>query len=409
MRPSFLAMAALLAATPAFAQDTPPAGAFPHIAMEADLGLYSVSTTRAPDAERRGTSLFLFGEIAAGLHLAPGLSIQGVLTFEPIGEGDTTGGTPHGGLIGFRRQAAFLEALFVEWKPEDSLTLQAGRFVAPFSRGYEDFPGILTRLRAEEVQAIGDSLGVAASWTFLSDPDLGEHDLSAAVFTLDRTALSSTFITRRRCCDERYERYNRNTEAQGGPANNGRFDNATLALDGDGFAWLPGFSYHLAVVSRGPGVDGTAREWGYAVGLRHEQRWSPDHRTLLFAEGVQFRNAGGRPRSEVTTFGTDPGSGEVTEGTAETTLSERRTFTTLGVQHRYGDWRGTLAWQRDQRKRSLDTLPTENYVEVSVGRDLGHGFGLDVGYQWGRYAREETRTLGTSHAVLMRLGYSGGF
>ena len=408
MRAGLLAAAAILLAAPAFAQDPAPVRVFPHVAMEADLGLYSVSTTRAPDAERRGTSLYLFGEIAAGLHLAPGLSIQGVLTFEPIGEGDSTGGTPHDGVIGFRRQAAFLEALFLEWKPDEALTLYGGRFVAPFSRGYHDFPGILTRLRAHEVQMIGDSLGAGASWTFLSDPRFGEHDISAAVFTLDRSALSSTLITSRRCCDERYERYSRNTERQGGPANNGRFDNAAIALDGDGFAWAPGLSYHLAVVTRGHGLDGSAREWGYAAALRYEHRWSADHRTLFFAEGVQFRNAGGRPHAEIETFGTDPETGEMIEGTAETTLAERRTFTTLGVQHRYGDWRGTLAWQRDQRKRSLDPLPTENYVEVSVGRDLGRGFGIDLGYQWGRYVREETGTLGTSHAVLVRLGYSGG-
>ena len=53
-------------------------------------------------------------------------------------------------------------------------------------------------------------------------------------------------------------------------------------------------------------------------------------------------------------------------------------------------------------------LPTENYVEVSVGRDLSRGFGIDLGYQWGRTMREETGTLGTSHAVLVRPGYSGG-
>ncbi len=51
-------------------------------------------------------------------------------------------------------------------------------------------------------------------------------------------------------------------------------------------------------------------------------------------------------------------------------------------------------------------LPTENFFEVSVGRDLGHGFGLDVGYQYGRYAREEAGGLGTSHALLVRLGWT---
>jgi len=394
---------ALLLALPAAAQD------YPQLAVETDLGLYAVSTTAASDGERRGGSLFLWGEIAAGLHVAPGLSLQGVIAFEPIGEGDATGGTPADGLIGFRRQAAYLHALFLEWKPSETLTLQGGRFIAPFARGHHDLPGILTRIRAHEVTMVGDALGIGGTYTFFSHPDLGEHDLSAAVFTLDRTFLSSTWITRRRCCEERYERFDRNTRAQGGPGNTGQLDNLALALDGDGFSWAPGLSYHLGLVSRGPGVDGTAREWGYAAALRYRHRWTAAHSTLLFVEAVQFRGAGGRPRAEVTLLAIDPDTGDSLEETVETTVSERRTFTTLGLQHRWGAWRGTLAWQRDQRKRSADTLPTENFVEVSLGRDLGAGFGLDVGYQHARYAREEAGRLGTAHAVLVRLGYSGGF
>ena len=372
-------------------------GFTPHISGEADLGLYGVSTVNAKDSARRGTSLYLFGEVATGFHIAPGLSLQTVVAFEPIGEGDALGGFPMDGVIGFRRQSAFLEAFFAEWKPDDGLTLYGGRFVAPFGRGHHDFPGILTRIRAHEVQMIGDAMGVGGTWNFLSDPRFGEHDISAAAFTLDRTFLSSTWLTRRRCCDERYERYNRNTEQQGGPANNGQMDSFALSLDGDKFDFAPGLSYQLSLVSRGVAKeDGTAREWGYSAALRYEQRWSAAQRTLFFAEAVQFRNADGRPR-----FETDTGD--------ETTIAERRNFTTLGAQHRLDEWRGTLAWQRDQRKRSVDTLPTENYIEASIGRDIGHGFGLDVGYQYGRQLIEESGQLGTTHAVLARLSWRGGF
>jgi hypothetical protein len=395
--------AALLLAAPAAAQEV---RLYPHLATEVDLGLYGVGTTSATDRARRGNSLYLFGEIAAGLHLAPGFSIQGVLAFEPIGEGDSTGALPGDSTTAFRRQSAFLEALFAEWRPVEGATFYAGRFTAPFGRGHHDFPGILPRVRAHEVSLIKDSLGFGGSLTVLSSPVLGEHDVSAAAFTLDRSFLSSTLLTRRRCCDERYERFSRNTAAQGGPGNTGQLDSFAVALDGDGFEWLPGFSYHLGLVSREAGRDGTAREWGYAAAIRYERRWSDAHRTLLFAEGIQFRNAGGRPLGEVTTFGLDPDSGEEVETVTDTPIRERRTFTTLGLRHQYGPWRGTVAWQRDQRKRSVEPLPTENYVEASVGRELGRGFGLDVGYQYGRYAREEAGGLGTSHSILFRLGWS---
>ncbi|MGK7870693.1 hypothetical protein [Falsiroseomonas sp. E2-1-a20] len=204
---------------------------------------------------------------------------------------------------------------------------------------------------------------------------MGEHDISAAIFTLDRTALSSTFATRRRCCDERYERFNRNTRQQGGPANTGQADNFAVALDGDGFAWAPGLSYHLSVLTRGA--------------------------------GVQVCNAAARPRTEITRLGLDPDTGDEFETVLETALRERRTFTTLGLQHRIGEWRGTVAWQRDQRKRRVETLPTENDLEASIGTDLPYNFTADAGYQHGRYAREEAAGLGTSHALLFRLGWRG--
>src|SRR5690606_41884885 len=112
------------------------------------------------------------------------------------------------------------------------------------------FPGILPMIRAHEVSLVGESLGFGATWTIVADPRFGAHDLSAAVFTLDTTVLSSTGFTRRRCCEGEYERFARNTRAQGGPGNHGRLDNVAIALDGDRIPWLPDFAYHLAVASR---------------------------------------------------------------------------------------------------------------------------------------------------------------
>lgn len=395
----------LLLAAPCVAQEV----RFPQISGEIDMSAIGVGTTSSTDRARRGSSVFLFGEVAMGLALSENFSVQGVLATEPIGEGDSTGGFPDGGLIGFRRQALFLEQLYAEWKPSDVVTLQGGLLVAPFGRGYHDFPGILASVRAHEIYLIDQSLGGAATWTYLADPRFGNHDISGALFTLDRTFLTSTLLTRRSCCDARYERYNRNTVAQGGPGNNGTFNNFAIALDGDNMPFLPGFSYHLGVISQAPGSDGTAREWGYAAGLRYERRWSEDQRTLLFAEGVQFRNAGGRPVVQVPTLGLDPDTGDEVLGVENSAVSERLTFTTLGVQHRIGPWRGTLAWQQLQRKRSIDPLPNENWYEASVGRELGRGFSLDVGYQYARFADEETSGRGSSHAVLARLRFTGGF
>lgn len=407
MRAGLLLAAAIAAfAAPAVAQDSTGVR-YPQLGVEIDMSLIGVGTTQASDRRREGTSLFLFGEVAAGLTLAENVSLQAVLATEPIGEGDTTGGFPAGGLTVFRHQALFLEQFYADWKPFDSLALQGGILIAPFGRGYHDFPGILTAIRAHEVYLFSQRLGVGGTWTYLDDVRFGTHDVSAAVFTLDRSFLTGTWLTSPRCCDERYERYRRNTRAKGGPGNNGRFDNFAIALDGDRIPFLPGFSYHLAVISQAPGADGSAREWGYAAGIRYQHRWTRDQTTLLFAEGVHFRNAGGRPRleREISTF--DPDTGEEILSTEETTLAERLTFTTLGLQHRLGPWRATLAWQQLRRKRSLDPVPVENWFEASLGRELGAGFSLYIGYQYARYVDEESAARGTSHAILGRLRYTG--
>jgi len=364
------------------------------------MGLYGISTLSRADARREGTSIFLDGEIAAALHLTPQLSLQAALKSEPAAEAE-----PNGGLVGFRYQAAFIEQLFAEWSPRDEIRLHGGKFTAPFGRGFHDFPGVLTALRAGDVYEIAESLGFGATWTFLSDPTLGEHDLSAAVFTLDTSFLSNTFITRERCCREGFDRFSRNSRRQGGPGNSGRLNNFAIALDGDRFAWLPDFSYHLSVVSRAHGTDGSAREWGYAAGLRYELSLTPELRTLFFAEHVEFRSAGGRAIETVEV----PAGEEGAEPTMlDVPVAERRRFTTIGAQTSYGPWRATLAWQRDQRKRSVNTIPTEQFLEISAGRDLGWGFGLDVGYQYSRYARDDG-TRGQANAIVRVLRFRQDF
>jgi hypothetical protein len=389
-RPAFLllAAAALGAATGARAQ-----GFEPHLAGEVELGMYGIGTYDAPSGRATGTDAQLRGEIGLGLHLTPEFSLQGSIATEPVGEVE-----PNGGLVGLRYQGAYIETLYADWRPVQDLSLYAGKFSAPFGYGHHAFPGVLAQVRAHEVYLIKEQLGAGATWTFLSDPGgLGEHDLSLAVSTLDTSFLSETAFTRKRLSDGDFERYSRNRRAQGGPGNTGQSDTIAMALDGDGIAGLPGFAYHLAVLSRGAGRDGTAREWGYAAGAQQEIRWNTELRTLLFAEHVEFRNAGGRPLLE------DDATGE------ETPDHARRRFTTIGARTSWGEWRATAVWQRDQIKSSAEPTPTARWFEVSVGRELAWGFGIDVGWQHSRLPDEETGRRGNSQAVIGLLSWRAEF
>jgi hypothetical protein len=345
---------ALAAALPAAAQEIrPAAGLGPQLSGEMELNLYGVRTYRAPEARRRYTDIYAKGELELGLHLTPGLSVQSTVKFEPVAEGGENGGSR-----AFQDQAAFVESLFLLWEPTDRLKLQAGKFTAPFAFGYGAFPGIRLADRAEEIEEIAESMGFGASYTWLSDLTWGEHDISAAVFALDTSFLSSTFITRKRWGRDEAEHYARNTRFQGGPGNTGRLNNWAVALDGDQIGWLPNFAYHASVLSRGAGEDGTAREWGLALGAQYEIGWTDRLKTTLFAEWLQFRSAGGRPV-------------EALEDGTEAAVAERRRNWTLAARTSHGPWRATIGWQRDERQRAANGVPGENYLEVSAGRELG--------------------------------------
>jgi hypothetical protein len=392
---------AVLGAAPVHAQPASPGVGFPQIAGEINMGLYTTGTLGSTDRRQRGTNSFLFGEIAAGLHLTPELSIQGLVHVEPVGETE-----PNGTWTAFRYQGAYLESLNLNWRPTERLNLYGGKFSAPFGYGHHTFPGILPLIRAHEAYLVRESLGFGATTTVVSSERFGEHDLSAAVFTFDTSFLSNTAFTRKSCCEGDFERYRRNYRAQGGAGNTGRLDNFAIALDGDRIGWLPNFSYHLAMVSRGPGRDGTDREWGYAVGARYQINWQSDLRTLLYGEHVDFRGAGGRPREATLGF-FDDNEGDF--AATEAAVSERRRFTTIGAQTTHGPWRANIAWQRDQRKRSINPVPTASYLEVSVGRELLWGFGVDVGYQYARHPVEDGEGRGQSNSLLGVLRYRASF
>lgn len=365
---------------------------YPQVSVEADLRLFFSSSPRQAEGVARGTQIYGRGEVLMGIHLTPQLSIQTSLHLEPVQEV-----FPDGGVVGFRYAGGFIDSLYLDWRPIDTLRFEIGKFTAPFGYGYHYFPGILPRWRAHEIYWIREADGVGGTWTFLSHPSFGEHDLSAAVFTLDRSILSSTFVTRRPCCFVDAERYERNTAAVGGPGNTGRLNNFSIALDGDRFSWLPNFSYHLALVSRGPGQGGTAREIGTAIGARYEHVWSRDLRTLFFFEYVDFRNAGGRP------LVTDDATGETVP------QSTRRRFTTIGARLTYDGWRTALIYQQDLQKQAVNPIPTQRYYEISFGRDVFRNLGFDIGYQYARVARDTGQSMLDSHTFLAMLTWRPSF
>ena len=363
-----------------------PTRAFPQVSLDVNLNLYGIGTPAASARDREGVSSFLFGHINPGFHLAPSFSVQGFIHPDPAGDFE-----PNGAVTFLRRQNVILEQLFAEWRPVEGFQVYGGKFNAPFGYGYEYFPGVLASFRAHDVYLVREVVGGGANWTLPVPEGWGGHTLAASVFTVDTSFASNSLITRQRCCDPGFGRYVRTTLRAGGAGNTGNLDNFAVSLEGSGMAALPGLTYNLGLLSRGPGKDATRREWALAAGLRYERLWTDSIKTLAFGEFVEFHNAGGNPVEEAANGG-------------EGIVSERRRFWTVGTQVQSGPWRGTLVWQRDEAKRSLNPLPRQDYYEASVGRDLGSGFGLDLGYQYARIVRDDL-SPGFSHSVVARLSY----
>jgi hypothetical protein len=375
-------------APPAQLGSTFPADALvhPRLTLDIDMNLYGIATPSASASRREGFAGFLFGHINPGLHLTPDVSVQAFI--HPDSAGDFE---PNGAVAFLRRQNVILEQLFAEWRPTKSVQFYAGKFNAPFGYGYEFFPGVLASFRAHDVYLIREQLGAGANWTLPLPEGWGEHTVSAAVFTLDTSLLANSLVTRQRCCDPGFNRYVRTTLRQGGAGNTGNLDNVAFSVEGHEIPTLPGLTYNLGLLSRGGGKDGTRREWAWAAGLRYEHAWTRTVRSLVFGETVEFRNAGGNPL-------------EAAEDGTERVLSEQRRFSTLGTQTLIGPWRATFVWQREEAKRSFNASPAQTWLEISGGRELGWGFGLDIGYQYARYVQDD-RSLGQSHSIVGRLNY----
>lgn len=360
--------------------------AFPRVSLDVDMSLYGIGTPAASTRNREGASSFIFGHINPGLHLAPDFSVQAFIHPDPAGDSE-----PNGAVTFLRRQNVILEQLFAEWRPAEGFQVYAGKFNAPFGYGYAYFPGVLASFRAHDVYLVREQVGGGANWVPPLPEGWGEHTLAAAVFTLDTTFLANSLVTRQRCCDPGFGRYVRTTLRQGGAGNTGNLDNFAVSLEGGEMATFPGLIYNLGLLSRGAGKDGRRREWAWSAGLRHERAWTDAFRTLAFIEFVDFHNAGGNPLEE-------------DEDGGEGIVSGRRRFWTVGAQAQSAPWRATLVWQHDEAKRSFNPLPRQDYYEASVGRDLGSGLGLDIGYQYARTVLDN-RSSGLSHSVVARLSH----
>ncbi len=305
---------------------------------------------RSNDPDEKGNDTFLEVEAALAARLAPGLVAHSHLKFEPVrdrGPGQDRFFGDHG---------LYVEALYLEYEEHDRFALRGGKFGQKFGTAWYAAPGIWGTDLAEDYE-IAEQIGFAVDVFFGSD-DAGSHIFTAGAFFADTSVLSQSAITNR----------GRTRKSDGGAGNTESFSSYALALEGGGFAILPGLGYHLAYLSRGTDVPGDKRETGIAAALSYEFKVG-DVEVVPLVEWVRLNDADGTP-------GTD------------------ETYLTTAAAFYWGPW--NLALARTEKTTKSPGAPDDNdrQSQISAGYAFENGINLNLGYLRTREPGVKTDTYG---------------
>lgn len=293
-------------------------------------------------------------EYALGVRVADGWTVHLDAVLEPVEDPVTD--------VAFHAEDAYVETLSVQYSGE-GFSLYAGKLNPVFGSAADLVPGLYGAEVGEAYQ-ITEQVGVGGDISLSSIFGLdGEHTLSAAVFTSDRSFLSGSIGGRR----------NRVVLADGGLANTSNLESYAASLDG---ALENGF--------------------GYSVGYRHLASDTPgesdEHMSVVGASYV-FPEESGLALSTMAEIGMSRNADGVD--------GADRDFYTAAAEIGLGDWFVNViasGWNENAVAGDLDLRK----FEVSVGHDISDELTLEVGVQDGRFGGDSDTILG------LRLSYAFG-
>ena len=301
----------------------------------------------ASDPADEFNSLYPTGELVTVIGLAPHVSVDLGLTFQPVV--DPTGDNAFADLGLYARAADIRFHL-------DGLELFAGKFEPRFGRAWDITPGLYGNDIATDYQLI-EMVGLGGTFA-IEAGRAGTHVFGASAFFADTTVLSQSLFTNR----------GRLTLADGGPANTGRLDNFTLTLDGSDIAAAPGLSYNLGITGLSAGRGDLADQTGFVFGLTNTFDVTPGVQLTLNGEIAHFNNLGG-------------------------TLDDG-TYTTVGAMLSRGSWQGVIAGTVLHRSLAGGGSDTTSLLQFSGGYEFASGLALTVGYAYENEAGESSHTVG---------------
>lgn len=293
-------------------------------------------------------------EYAVGVRISDGWTVHMDAVLEPVEDPVTD--------VAFHSEDAYVETLSLQYAGE-AFTVYAGKLDPVFGSAADLVPGLYGAEIGESYQ-ITEQVGVGGDISLSSIFDLdGEHTLSAAIFSADRSFLSGSVGGRR----------NRVVLADGGLANTRNPESYAVSLDG--------------ALENG---------LGYSVGYRHLASDTPgeaDESMSVASVSYSFPDDTGLVLSTMAEVGMSRDA-DGTDGAA-------RDFYTAAAELGLGDWfvnAVASGWNENAAAGDLDLRK----FELSIGRDISENLTLEFGAQ-------HTRFAGDSEAILgLRLSYAFG-
>jgi hypothetical protein len=385
MRVFVIAAMAALAGEGASAQGSlgtsTPLGPFPQIGGEVHLTLTHARNYAGNAGIAINHETFTDSHLNLGLFLSPEWSVQARFNAEPART-----------LTNSRfldDTAVFLQEVFVQYE-RDWFSVFGGKFNPVFSLAPEHSEKLRKPFGFDYVEdyELTEGIGVGASVRHAT-LQWGTHELTGSVFHFDNTFLGNTLIGARPpvgAADT--ERPGRLRRLDGGPGNTNTPSSFSVQLEGDQFAIVPNFTYHLAYARLARGATETRTQQMYSVGAQYRIEpvkllgGPPALRSIYIAPLVEH--------AWVNQFGGNPGGVE---------LNARYLTTAVEVGYS-GFWTYFLRTSRKLREPDEGTGPNgangfqDRLLVASAGYDFDFGLIVSAGWKRDRTLSVDTDTVG---------------
>lgn len=363
------ALVCAVAAHGAWAQHRHGAGAsagksaYPHVDAEIEVKLQPEWSPRASYGPAKARRVDGEAEASIAFHLSPGWSVNALAKLERVALSDRRTSVLGG-------HGAFLEELNVAYDGGDWRFRAGKQSLDSFGRAWAEHPGIFAADFAEDYK-LAEALGVSAGARILDHPDFGRHRADGAVFMLDNTILSQSYLSRPARGGLLTERPARLRYDDGGAGNTRGPASWMLTMAGGDFDLMPGLSYGIGhmTLKRGEGGTGgrATDEHRQVAHVAYDFEVAKGATLTPLVELARLRN--------VDFDGTDPASGAAVFG--------RSDYATARLTGRWDGWAavaGTTS-RANSQPAAAGALTRDRLYHASVEYQFTAGFTLGLGWK----------------------------